>query len=242
VWVNEVLNEKVDSFIPSLFRDYNASQIVGLSGRNEFSGIEENAPLLVGIELMIKWNLHRIPVIDSEGNLISIISQSHIIKFIHDHMYLLKKTKNKSIRHLNIGTPNVVTVPDSFSLIQAFKVLNEKKLSGVGVVDNGGNLVGNLSASDIKRTFGYDADFLRRLFSPINLILNSLSPTQTAKCNVITVNEDDTFETLIQTLVTHHIHRVYVINNHQVEQQPNVGLKHISIITLTDILRHLFQE
>lgn len=45
--------------------------------------MDSGAPLLEALHLMVKWGVHRIPVVDSDGELITILSQSQVTS----HMY-----------------------------------------------------------------------------------------------------------------------------------------------------------
>jgi CBS-domain-containing membrane protein len=44
----------------------------------------------------------------------------------------------------------VKTVPDTESAAQVFKLLDDKHISGIGIVDGDGKLVSNLSRSDLR--------------------------------------------------------------------------------------------
>src|SRR4051812_28347574 len=56
----------------------------------------------------------------------------------------------KTLNQLNLGFRKVYTVNESQTAYQAFKTMIDNKVSGVGVVDNEGTLVANISLSDIK--------------------------------------------------------------------------------------------
>jgi CBS-domain-containing membrane protein len=48
-----------------------------------FLPVESNAPLLEALNLMVKWGVHRIPIVDAEGELITILSQSQVTAFMY---------------------------------------------------------------------------------------------------------------------------------------------------------------
>jgi CBS domain-containing protein len=51
---------------------------------------------------------------------------------------------------LSIGTKPVLSVNHNTSAIDTFRLMDNKKISGVAVVDDSGKLVGNTSAIDLK--------------------------------------------------------------------------------------------
>lgn len=54
------------------------------------------------------------------------------------------------IDELKIGTAPVVTISKNKKAIDAFSIMDRRKLSGVAVVDEQGKLVGSTTASDLK--------------------------------------------------------------------------------------------
>lgn len=216
---------------PKIFTQFTAGQVVGLSERNPYFPVEESAPLMVALELMVKWRVHRIPVVDAEGHLETLITQSHVIKYIHDHLYLLKRMKSKTVEDLDLGTKGVITIHSHASVLDGFRLMSEKKLSAVGIVDDHGILIGNLSASDIK-TLGFDASFIAKLYLPVSEYLKAIRGEFFSKGNVVTVQSQHSFEHVMDLLTKKNIHRVYVVD---FEGKP------LRIITLTDILSCLFE-
>jgi len=102
------------------------SFLPGASKRNPFHAVEDTAPLMIAFELMVKWRVHRIPVVDAEGNLETLITQSHVIKYIHDNIYLLKGLYDKTIEELDLGSTGVFTADVSITLLDAFKIISER--------------------------------------------------------------------------------------------------------------------
>ncbi len=60
----------------------------------------------------------------------------------------------KNLRAKDIMSTNVLTVPESMTVIELASFFTEKMISGAPVVDHDGNLVGVVSLSDIVRTEG----------------------------------------------------------------------------------------
>jgi len=120
-----------------------------LSRRNPFHPVAPTDSLLNVCELLAK-GLHRVPVVNSSGEVISIISQSSIVAFLNKHIRDFKEESSKTIKELGIGTKPVITVQHDTTAIETFRLMDNKKISGVAVVDQSGKLIGNTSASDLK--------------------------------------------------------------------------------------------
>ena len=104
---------------------------------------------------MVELGLHRVPVVNKSGVLISLVSASDVVKCIH-----AQETKNhvadpkleKTLEQLNCGLDKekVYSVKGTQTVIEAFRLIKDKQISGVAVVDNEHKLIGNISASDLK--------------------------------------------------------------------------------------------
>lgn len=187
--------------------------------------MENTAPVSGAIELMANWKVHRIPVVDQDGELITIVTQSHVTKFVYKYIVSLAPFGDKTVKELQLGLGEVFSVSSDKQAIDAFKLMVEKGVSAVGVVDAEGRLLGNVSVSDL-RVIGFDGKMFSRLFVPITEFLQSIRPTG----GVVTVTTTNTITDILRKLVDNKIHRVYVID----EQSKPIG-----IISLLDILRAL---
>jgi CBS-domain-containing membrane protein len=113
--------------IPALFHDFIAADIVDASKRNPFCPVEDGAPLEVALRLMVKWGVHRIPIVDAEGNLVTLITQSQVIKHFYDNRYtILSDLNNKTVAELSLGTRDVTTVDPAWKLVDCFKVIRDR--------------------------------------------------------------------------------------------------------------------
>jgi len=136
--------------ISKKFVDAKVKNCAELSGRGLFYPVDEHAPLLIIIDLMIAKKIHRFPIIDCEGNLISIITQSHIVELVAKNRYkLFDFTYNKTIIDLNLGLKDVISITSDQPTVNAFQTIYNKKILGIAVVEQG-KLIGNISASDVK--------------------------------------------------------------------------------------------
>jgi CBS domain-containing protein len=179
----------------------------GISGRDPFMPVESMAPLQAAIMKMVKWKVHRIPVIDSEGELITVITQSHVVKFLYQHMYMFGTLPQATVEELSLPHSPVVTISLDQKVMDAFKTMQEQRVSAVAVVDAAGKLVGNISVSDLK-LIGYDGSMLSRLYYPVSQFLHLLSKDNMIEAPV-TVGAGSLFREVVSKLVNTRIHRVY---------------------------------
>jgi CBS domain-containing protein len=104
--------------------------------------------LSVAVKTMILKRAHRILVITQDSIPEALISQSRIVQMLH---ILADEHKlRKTVEDIQLGFKEVHSIPTNASAFQAFKLMKEKKVSAVAVVDLNGRLVGTISIADIK--------------------------------------------------------------------------------------------
>ena len=117
--------------------------------------IDANDSLSEAINLVNNLNIDRLMVM-RKGKLVGIVSDRDLrraapsnatVLEIHEMRYLIDKIKIKEIM-----TPNPVTVRQQDTVAHAAKVMYEKKISGLPVVDHANRAIGVLSRSDILRS------------------------------------------------------------------------------------------
>lgn len=92
---------------------------------------------------------HRFGFFDTEGNVTNIISQSDLIAFLATNLSSLGPISSETIESLHLFHP-VQSVRPEVSAIEAMKIMKDKGLSSLGVVNHEGSLIGNFSASDFR--------------------------------------------------------------------------------------------
>lgn len=110
----------------------------------------------------------------------------------------------------DIMTTNVITVGENLKILEVCKVLTEKRVSGVPVVNKEGKLVGVVTERDLL------------LHSPL---VTSVKDIMTRE--LVTVTENTPAEEISRLLLTHSIKRVPVIR----------GEKIVGIVSRLDILK-----
>ncbi|KAF2070170.1 hypothetical protein CYY_008512 [Polysphondylium violaceum] len=217
-----------------IFEKFKCGDICDLSGRNAYLPVESTAPLKVAIDLMSKWGVHRIPIIDAEGTLISILTQSKIIEYLYKN---LEKIGDLSVLLQdipNMGNPNVITIQKDALVMDAFKLIQENNISAIGVVNQIGILEGNISVSDMKMV-GYDGKLLSRMFLPVETFMDMIpkNPTIQMFNNILCVRDTTTLEETITKFYLSKVHRIYKIDH---EGRPK------SVISQGDVLKYFSKE
>jgi len=128
----------------------------------------------------------------------------------------------------------IITCHQSEKTIKAFKLMDEHKVSAVGVVDDKGRLVGNLSASDLKgrgiADWGQGADPFGTLQMPVMSFLQQGGMTVFP---VASVTSDTTFNFLLLKIMALRVHRLWVVDKKG---------KPVSVIALTDVMQALIAQ
>jgi len=199
------------------------SDIAGKSKRNNFKRIQSNAPLGKAIELMSEWNVRRLAVNNAEGQLVGLLTQSQVVRFIAQHIHLMVDSK-KTVGSMKLGFREVLSIQASEPVRNGFELLKSGGVAGIAVLD-GSKLVGSLSSSDIE-SVDLQAAATQLDMSFTDFMTNSghseIRPP-------VGVTQSTTLEELFVKVALTKVHRVFVID------QNSEAL--MGVITLTDLLK-----
>jgi len=217
-------------------RFINKIMVYPLSRRNPFHPITKGYSLFAVMELLAREHgLHRVPIIDNyeHRRLIGMITQSHLVKFLFDNLELMGEKKNKPLNLVPEIFKEVASVRDDANAIDSFKIMIEKAISGVAVVDSNGKLTGNISARDLK-AISTDGRMFWRLFETNKNFLAKVKQTDKERpSRVVFVKQSDTLETAIKLLAEHQLHHIFLVDEHS---------KPIGVISLKDILLQIISN
>jgi 5'-AMP-activated protein kinase regulatory gamma subunit len=217
--------------------------------------------------------VHRVAIFDASGDIARIVSMSDAVRYLAVKADELGDMADASLEDLGLcrggsaaaatavsmteterkkKPPALVTVPPTIPAIEAFARMCEARVSGIGVLDDRGSLIANLSVSDVRciqpEHFGIlglpTAEFLALLhgtsyagFSGAGAPSEFASNPFFAKMNeggfrrtgpyLVTATPETRFRELLRSFLTHGVHRVYVCE----------GGKPVDVVTLTDALR-----
>mmetsp|Transcript_24487 Transcript_24487/g.31156 ORF Transcript_24487/g.31156 Transcript_24487/m.31156 type:complete len:304 (-) Transcript_24487:52-963(-) len=196
--------------------------VLNASGRDPFVPAFEDSTGGILLDLFSK-NIQRVPLADREGNLIGSVSQSDFIKYLSVHIVEgdMKTFANKTIAELGLTPKPVICATNCNTVLTAISLIVDNGISGVGVVDCDGKLVGNFSARDC---VGIYRDQLPSFLKPVGEFLESHSPKS---LKPITCSPNATISQVLNTLVESNVHHIYVVEDS----------KPISIVSTTDIMK-----
>jgi len=214
-----------------LFIKNNCKQVAESSGRNLYYAVDRDAPLLTAIEAMVQYKVHRIPAVDHDGVLQTIITQSSAIQLLSKNLHLFKISES-TINDLKLGIKNVYTINHKEKAIEAFKLIYSQKVSGIGVVNDSGELIGNISASDLQLV-GYDTSQISRLFLPTEEFLRLIPQRPHHVQGVHCLGIDATFKDVILKFAQTRTHRIYLVDSKK---------KPIGVISLVDALEAILKS
>jgi len=193
-----------------------------LSIENPFHPMRESQSWLAVVEVLAT-GIHRVPLLDDNHDLVHLVTQSQVMRFISHHMESLGAKRNMLVRHIENSLQYVVSVATDQRLIDAFRLIKICNIGGVAVVNDKGALCGNVSAFDVKQITS-TARWANRLFRPVGEFISD---------NVVYLHQSDTLENAITKFVLHKIHRIYVVDPDTREP--------IGLVTLTDVLKEVIR-
>ncbi|XP_051799108.1 5'-AMP-activated protein kinase subunit gamma-1 isoform X1 [Acanthochromis polyacanthus] len=189
--------------------------------------ISPEASLFDAIYSLLRYKIHRLPVIDPEsGNVLHILTHKRILKFLHIFGTKVHKPAflQKQIQELRIGTfRNIATVQQTALLYDALSIFVERRVSALPVVDEQGKVVALYSRFDVinlaaQKTYN-------------NLDMSMQEAVRRRMCyveGVIKCYPDETLETIICRIVTAEVHRLVLVDRSDVVK---------GIISLSDLLQ-----
>jgi len=194
------------------FANSQSGSIADLSKRNPWKPVDKKTPITSAVDLMVRWKVHRIPVVDSDGELLTLVTQSQVCQYIHNSIDSISIAK-KTVKDLKLGLQvgSVISVGLQAKVFTAFRLMHDQHISAVAVVNDAGELVGNVSVSDLK-LIGYDGKLMHRLFTTVEEFLKLISPNETFGVGPIAVADTATYEEVVAKMVLAKIHRVYVVD------------------------------
>uniref|UniRef100_A0A8C9XL85 5'-AMP-activated protein kinase subunit gamma-1-like n=1 Tax=Sander lucioperca TaxID=283035 RepID=A0A8C9XL85_SANLU len=189
--------------------------------------ISPEASLFDAIYSLLKYKIHRLPVIDPEsGNVLHILTHKRILKFLHIFQKKVPKPAfiGRQIQELEIGTfRNIATVQQTASLYDALSIFVERRVSALPVVDEQGKVVSLYSRFDVINLAA------QKMYN--NLDMPMQEAVRRRSCfveGVIKCYPDETLEIIIDRIVNAEVHRLVLVDRADVVK---------GIISLSDLLQ-----
>lgn len=209
--------------VSSLAR-YTCADVANISGRSTFTPIDDAVSLDIAISEILYVGLERLVVLDPSHVLVGILSQSCIVRFLAPTINQLE-VSNQEIQALKLGYRSVPTVGEKVLVSDAFKQIYVKGLHAIGVVNEKEELVGNLSASDLR-----NAEFESiEIFTSLSNMTVKKFMKRIGQRQITSVKPSDTVAKVAKLFSKKKYHQIYVLD------EEDSG-KPLGMIILSDIL------
>jgi CBS domain-containing protein len=96
--------------------------------------------------------IHRVAVCDSRMRITNVVSQTDVVRFLYAHLAALGPLALKTARELGWASRAVVCATPELSAIEAMRLMHERHVSALAVVDSGPKkrIIGNFSVSELR--------------------------------------------------------------------------------------------
>ncbi|UNI17287.1 cell separation during budding [Purpureocillium takamizusanense] len=163
--------------------------------------------------------IHRVLVTGASGSVVGVLSQLHMVDFFWNegvNFPTIDRLYPVLLRDLAIGTHKIISVNSDAPLSDALILMNDEGLTSIAVVDNGQNVVGNISSKDVRHlTTTSSAPLLNdSCMHFISVILNERGVEKGQDTlPVFYVNPYSTLAHTVAKLVATRSHRMWVVES-----------------------------
>ncbi|XP_040035601.2 5'-AMP-activated protein kinase subunit gamma-1 isoform X2 [Gasterosteus aculeatus] len=197
--------------------------------------ISPEASLFDAVYSLLKYKIHRLPVIDPEsGNVLHILTHKRILKFLHIFWRKIPKPAfmRRQIQELGIGTfKNIATVQQTATLYDALAIFVERRVSALPVVDEQDTPIIVFSGKVVSLYSRFDVINLAAQKSYNNLDVPMRDAVHGRSCfveGVIKCYPYETLETIVDRIVHAEVHRLVLVDRANVVK---------GIVSLSDLLQ-----
>jgi len=218
-----ILSRRVESK-NSEYLEEKIQLVLDSSSRNPFFPLSIRSTLLDAANLC-KQGIHRIPILNEDGEIISIISQSDIVCYLYENRIHLENKWKKTVKDFAAHfIHKIVCTNENSNVLDSYRLLFSKGVNAVAITDQQGKLIGNLSPSDLKELCSQNQS-LDALLKPVYQFTQNYQTKQ--KGFLLFVKEDDTIEKVVELIIQFCTHRIWIVDP---------DMKPIGIISLTDLI------
>ncbi|CAL0315160.1 unnamed protein product [Lupinus luteus] len=208
-----------------------------------FVPVARNSSMLTVMLLLSKYRLRNVPVIEpGKPEIVNFITQSAVIQGLEgckgrDWFDCIAERPICDLGLPFMSPHEVISVPGNDLILEAFKQMRDHKIGGLPIVEGPKKrIVGNLSIRDIRHLLLRPELFTNfRKLTVMDFMSKIASLNQEAGKVIrpITCKPDSTLQSVIHTLASQSIHRIYAVN----EQEEVIG-----VITLRDVISCFITE
>jgi CBS domain-containing protein len=177
-------------------------------------------------EVLARTGLRRVAVTDDKSNIVGLVTQSMLISLVGQNKSRLGAILGLKVRdfekHL---VSQFVVVKETDKAIDAFRLMAEKNVSGVAVVNSDGILVDTLSIRDL-RGIGVDAERFHRLFYEVSFFkeLTRAEFKKQTPAQPLTCTRDNSYNQVMNYMNDGNIHRIFIVELDERKRPRPVGV------------------
>jgi len=188
--------------------------------RVPFLPLYVNSPIQMLIHVMAH-HVPQVPIMSRQTIVVDIVSRLNVLSFIHENIEALGSKSNSSIKSLDLLSKTISTVNQNSKVIDAINLMNVEQTTELAVIDDNGKIIGNFSASDLRKLSIYS---FNRCYEPISKFI-TLEPE-----NLNIVTPSTTLRSTIEKFVEHEAPILWIVDNQ---------MKPVSSITQISLMKYL---
>jgi CBS-domain-containing membrane protein len=217
-------------------QDFSVKSIRDVSARNPWAPFAETGTLY---DLMVQFSKHRlrrVPLVNANGRVCGIVSQSRMVEFLwqhHDSLNPLAKLLSERTLGEAMSSPAKCVGLQSKTAL-AFATLIDEGISSIAVVDDQGHLVGSLSSNYLK---GVDVD---QIFEQFHLSVHDFVQLASGKMArppglgaMGALPSTATLKEGLQLLAERRLHRLWIVD---------ADNKPLGVVSLSDLLSFVLRD
>jgi CBS domain-containing protein len=214
-----------------------------LASRNPFVSVEKGSSLLVLVKLLLSLRgtrVRRIAVVDASQKVVNVVSQMALVQFVAKQLNIVDESLDKvvlpelkqTIAATGCASRPAITVDESASAYDAFHKLVSAAVGGLAVVNGQGQIVGNLSARDIKNFIKKPRASLLRM--PVKQFIAELrNESIDIRVPVFQLTDATPVRRAVFLFAGSRVHRLYIVDNEQ-------SFRPVGVFALSDAIKALF--
>eukprot|EP00013_Stygamoeba_regulata_P007372 CAMPEP_0177632416 /NCGR_PEP_ID=MMETSP0447-20121125/2279_1 /TAXON_ID=0 /ORGANISM="Stygamoeba regulata, Strain BSH-02190019" /LENGTH=331 /DNA_ID=CAMNT_0019133981 /DNA_START=132 /DNA_END=1124 /DNA_ORIENTATION=- len=212
-----------------------AKAVMNCCQRNSFVTVKKSATCKEVCDQILTEAVHRVYAVDDEGNIVAVISQSTILRYLYEHSgaWRAESIAEDKLKIHNIVRTALVTAREDETAILAFTRMIQNNVSALPILDYTGEMQGTLSIKDIK---GVLSD-LNRLTVSVGEFMKGVrndSVVDEMAVNIYVTPEDTIWKALVG-LQQANIHRLWIVMSTAKPALP------IGVLSLYDMLQLLLK-
>jgi len=198
---------------------------IDFSGRDPVISVSDTTNVAHVISKFFKVGIHRVLVRNSTSNIIGILAQVDVLRFLQKQMerVFLNDAVALGLRSLIEFdfTNKVICIQDTSNLLAAFQLISSNRVSGIAVIDNNGALVGNVSSSDFQNVTAQ------------NFMNLGVSLKQYLTSTPVYVRPGTSLLGAVRMMYENNVHRIYIVDD---------KIKPLGVFSLTDLMYIVTKE